>query len=75
MNATTAAKAEKRKILTEILYLGLTAPDDDKMRQCINLAELLAITMSPEDIEMCTAAAKIRAFGQIVRERAEGAEQ
>jgi hypothetical protein len=66
---------DRREILTEILYLGLTAPDDDKVRQCVNLAELLAITMSPEDIEVCKAAAKIRAFGQIVRERAEGAEQ
>lgn len=69
MTAAAAAKAEKRDILTEILYLGLTAPDDDKLEQCVNLAELLAATMSPEDIEVCKAAAL-----ELTRKAPEGSE-
>ena len=33
------------------LRLAITAPDDDKAQQCIEIAESLAADMTPEEIE------------------------
>ena len=48
---------DKRDALTQILYLALTAPDDARMEQCIEFAELLADTMGADEVERCKAAA------------------
>ena len=33
------------------LRLAITAPDDDKAQQCIEIAEWLAADMAPEEVE------------------------
>lgn len=33
------------------LRLAITAPDDDKAQQCIEIAEWLAADMTPEEVE------------------------
>ncbi len=38
------------------LRLAITAPDDDKAQQCIEIAEWLAADMTPEEVENAQAA-------------------
>ena len=43
--------------LTEILYLALTAPDDTRAERCAAIAELLAMTLTADEIDACKQAA------------------
>lgn len=53
------------QLVTHALVLGLTAPSDEQMRQCADLAECFAGGRSIQQLEECKAAALEIADGNI----------
>ena len=47
--------------LTLALTLAITAPDDDKTAELIQLADQIASQLTPSEVEACQAAAKVAA--------------
>ena len=48
--------ADPAEALALALRLAITAPDDEKAQQCIEIAEWLAADMRPEEVENAQAA-------------------
>jgi hypothetical protein len=53
------------QLVTHALVLGLTAPSDEQMRQCADMAEYFAVGLSVQQLEQCKAAALEMADGKI----------
>lgn len=47
----TQYPTDPAQALIMALRLAITAPDDDKAQQCIEIAEWLAADMTPEEVE------------------------
>jgi len=47
--------------LTLALTLAITAPDDDKTAELIQLADQIASQLTPSEVKACQAAAKVAA--------------
>lgn len=55
----------KSQLVTHALVLGLTAPSDEKMQQCTDMAECFAVGLTTQQLEACKAAALGMADGNI----------
>lgn len=53
------------QLVTHALVLGLTAPSDELMRHCADIAESFAVSLTTDKLEACKAAALRIAEGSI----------
>jgi hypothetical protein len=53
------------QLVTHALVLGLTAPCDEQMRQCTDIADFFAVGLTTIQLEECKAAAVKMADGNI----------
>jgi hypothetical protein len=53
------------QLVTHALVLGLTAPSDEQMQRCTDIADFFAVGLSPIQLDACKSAALQVADGNI----------
>lgn len=65
MNNRNLHSMSKAQLVTHALVLGLTAPSDEKMQRCTDIADFFAVGLTTIQLEACKAAALAMADGNI----------
>ena len=58
---TDTAPQTHTEALTQALTLAITAPNEEQAQACVAMADRLAASLTPEQIQACQAAAQIAA--------------
>ena len=65
MNNIDLHSMSKSQLVTHALVLGLTAPSDEQMQRCTDIADFFAVGLTTIQLEACKAAALEMADGNI----------